>query len=292
MVCGFSVHDVGGANPLRMEYTLRVKFWGVRGSVSCAYPDFLEYGGNTACVELEILGRTVILDAGTGLPWLGNDLLKRGVKDIHLLMSHFHNDHTGGLNYFKPIYIPGHAIHIKAALNYGDRTIEDLFRQHMMAELHPVQYDALPSEVDCWGFNAGDEFDLFEGAHVKTYMLQHPAGCTSYRIEAEGKVFVYATDTEHTPGAPDMGLVAHMRDADLVIYDTTYTEQELPTKVGWGHSTWEEGVKLCQMAGAKRMAMFHYSPDYNDTQVRAMALAATQAWPGAFGAKEGMELTL
>ena len=281
-----------GANPLRMEYTLRVKFWGVRGSVSCAYPDFLEYGGNTSCVELEIAGHTVILDAGTGLPWLGNDLLKRGVKDIHLLMSHFHNDHTGGLNYFKPIYIPGHTLHIKAALNYGERTIEDLFRQHMMAELHPVQYDSLPSDIDCWGFHAGDAFDLFEGVHVKTYMLRHPAGCTSYRIEAEGKVLVYATDTEHTPGEPDVGLIEHMKNADLVIYDTTYTEEELPTKAGWGHSTWEEGVRLCQKAGARRMAMFHYSPDYNDTQVRAMVQAATAAWPGAFGAKEGMELEI
>lgn len=271
---------------------MRVKFWGVRGSVTCAYADYLEYGGNTSCVELDILGRTVILDAGSGMPWLGNDLLKRGVKDIHILMSHFHNDHTAGLNYFKPIYIPGHAIHIKGALNYGDLTIDDLFRQHMSEELHPVQYDNLASAIDCWGFQAGDSFDLFEGCRVKTYMLQHPAGCTAYRIEAEGKVLVYATDTEHAEGRPDLGLVAHMRDADLVIYDTTYTEEELPSKQGWGHSTWNEGVKLCQMAGAKRMALFHYSPDYNDDQVRAMAQAATQAWPGAFPAKEGLVVEL
>lgn len=271
---------------------MRVKFWGVRGSVSCAYPDFLEFGGNTSCVELEIAGHTVILDAGTGIPWLGNDLLKRGVKDIHLLMSHFHNDHTGGLNYFKPIYIPGHSIHIKAALNYGDRTIEDLFRQHMSEELHPVQYDHLASDTDCWGFNAGDEFDLFDGAHVKTYMLTHPAGCTGYRIEAEGKVLVYATDTEHTSGQTDEGLLELMQGADLVIYDTTYTEEELPSKVGWGHSTWNEGVRLCQLAGAKRMAMFHHSPDYNDDVMRALEADAKAAWSGAFAAKEGMEIIL
>lgn len=271
---------------------MKVKFWGVRGSVTCAYPDFLEYGGNTSCVELDILGRTVILDGGTGLPWLGNDLLKRGVKDIHLLMSHFHNDHTGGLNYFKPFYIPGHTIHIRAARNYGARTIEDLFRQHMMEELHPVQYDNLPSDIDCAGFDAGDEFDLFAGCHVKTYMLKHPAGCTSYRIEAEGKVLVYATDTEHVLGEPDLGLVEHMRGADLVIYDTTYTEEELPEKLGWGHSTWNEGIRLCQMANAKRMAMFHYSPDYNDDQVRRLAGEAAEAWSGAFASKEGMVVEL
>lgn len=281
-----------GAPPLRQEFNVRIKFWGVRGSVTCAYPDFLEFGGNTSCVELEILGRTVILDAGTGLPWLGNDLLKRGVKDITMLMSHFHNDHTGGLNYFKPIYIPGHTVKITAALNYGDLTIEDLIRRHMMAELHPVQYDHLGSTMICTGFHAGEAFDLFEGAHVKTYMLNHPAGCTSYRIEAEGKVIVYATDTEHTPGAPDLGLVEHMRDADLVIYDTTYSEEDLPDKVGWGHSTWNEGVKLCQMANVKRMGMFHYSPDYNDDQVRTLVTQASSAWSGAFGAKEGMIIEL
>lgn len=271
---------------------MRIKFWGVRGSVSCAYPDFLEYGGNTSCVELEIMGRTVIFDAGTGLPWLGNDLLRRGVHDIYMLMSHFHSDHTGGMNYFKPIYMPDHTITLKAALNYGDRSIEDLIRMHMTEEMHPVQYDNLASDMTCEGFHAGDAFDLFEGVHVKTYMLNHPAGCTSYRIEAEGKVLVYATDTEHKPGAPDLGLVEHMRDADLVIYDSTYTEEELPSKAGWGHSSWNEGVKLCQMANAKRMAMFHYSPDYNDDQVRGLVHDAAAEWPGAFGAKEGMEIIL
>lgn len=272
---------------------MRIKFWGVRGSVTCAYPDFLEYGGNTACVELEILGRTVILDAGTGMPWLGNSLLKRGVKDIILLMSHFHNDHTAGLNYFKPIYIPGHTVRILAALNYGDLTIEDLIRHHMAEELHPVQYDNLGSKVSCEGFRAGAEFDLFDGVTVKTLMLKHPAGCTSYRIEAEGKTLVYATDTEHTPGEPpNLDLVEHMRGADLVIYDTTYTEEELPSKAGWGHSSWNEGVKLCRMADAKRMAMFHYSPDYNDTQVAAMAAEAAAAWDGVIAAREGLEIEL
>lgn len=281
-----------GAPPLRLELILRIKFWGVRGSVPCAYPDFLEFGGNTSCVELEILGRTIILDAGTGLPWLGNDLLKRGVRDMHLLMSHFHNDHTAGLNYFKPMYIPGHTVRIKAALNYGDLRIEDLIRNHMTEELHPVQYDNLGSDMICEGFHAGDTFNLFEGVQVKTYMLDHPAGCTAYRIEAEGKVLVYATDTEHKPGSPDLGLVEHMRDADLVIYDCTYTEEELPSKNGWGHSTWNEGVKLCQLANVKRMAMYHYSPDYNDSNVRSMVQQASSAWSGAFGAKEGMEITL
>lgn len=271
---------------------MRIKFWGVRGSVTCAYPDYLEFGGNTSCVEVQVGAHTVILDGGTGLLWLGNDLLKRGVKDIHLLMSHFHNDHTAGLNYFKPLYIPGHAIHIKAALNYGDHTIEDLFRRHMMEELHPVQYDHLGADIDCRGFEAGDGFDLADGVRVETYMLRHPAGCTSYRIEADGKVLVYATDTEHVPGEPDLGLVEHMKDADLVIYDTTYTEEELPSKRGWGHSSWNEGVKLCQMAGARRMAMFHYSPDHNDDQVRTLAAEATAAWPGVFAAKEGLVVDL
>lgn len=271
---------------------MRVKFWGVRGSIPCSYPDFLEYGGNTACVEVNVLGQTIILDAGTGMLWLGTDLLKRGVKNLHLLMSHFHNDHTGGFNYFKPIYIPGHTVKVRAALNYGDRTIEDLIRSHMQAELHPVQYDNLGSDMECIGFHAGDAFELAPGIQVKTHMLNHPAGCTAYRIEAAGKVLVYSTDTEHTTGETDQGLVDLMHGADLVIYDTTYSQEELPSKAGWGHSTWNEGVRLCQMADAKRMAMFHYSPDYNDDEVRALEAQAHAAWPGAFGAKEGMVVEL
>ena len=272
---------------------MRIKFWGVRGSVSCAYQDFLEYGGNTSCVELEVLGRTIILDAGTGLPWLGNDLLKRGIRDVTLLMSHFHNDHTGGFNYFKHIYIPEHSVEIHAALNYGDLTVEDLIRHQLAENLHPVQYEHLPSTLGCIGFHAGDTFELLDGAvRIKTYMLNHPAGCTCYRIEAEGKVLVYATDTEHHIGETDEGLVEMMKDADLVIYDCTYTEEEFPTYVGWGHSTWNEGVRLCKLAGAKRMAMYHYSPDYNDDTVRAIEAEAKAAWDGAFGAKEGMEIVL
>jgi phosphoribosyl 1,2-cyclic phosphodiesterase len=271
---------------------VRIKFWGVRGSVSCAYADFLEYGGNTSCIELEIAGHTIILDAGTGLPWLGNNLLKRGVRNIVLLMSHFHSDHTNGFNYFKPIYIPGHTVKIYAALNYGELTVEDLIRRQLSENLHPVQYEHLPSDLECIGFHAGDTFDLFEGVHVKTYMLTHPSGCTCYRIEADGKVLVYATDTEHTPGKTDEGLVEMMQGADLVIYDCTYTEEDLPSKVGWGHSTWNEGVRLCQLAGAKRMAMFHHSPDYNDDVVRGLEAAAHAQWDGAFAAKEGMEIIL
>jgi len=271
---------------------VRVRFWGVRGSVPCAEPDFLEYGGNTACVEVEILGKTIIFDAGTGMLWLGTDLLKREVRNIYLLMSHFHNDHTGGFNYFKPIYIPGHTVQIRAALNYGERTVEDLIRHHMKAELHPVPYDNLGADMSCVGFHAGDAFDLGKDIRVKTYMLNHPAGCTAYRIEAEGKVLVYSTDTEHVPGKTDQGLVDLMRGADLVIYDSTYTEEDLPSKVGWGHSSWNEGVKLAQLAGAKRMAMFHYSPDYDDDQVRRLEASAHAVWSGAFGAKEGMEIIL
>lgn len=271
---------------------MRIRFWGVRGSVSCPDPNFLEYGGNTACVEVEIGGKTVILDAGTGLPWLSNDLIKRGVRDVDLLLSHFHADHTAGFNYFKHIYNPGSKVRIKAALNYGPLNIEDLIRRHMMAELHPVQYESLPSDLVCEGFDVGNNFDLFDGVRIETYMLQHPAGCTSYRIEAHGKVLVYATDTEHIPGQPDLGLVRHMRDADLVIYDTTYTQDELLGKKGWGHSSWNEGVKLCRMAGAKRMAMFHYSPEYDDAQVRELETQAQRAWSKVFAAQEGMEIVL
>ena len=133
---------------------------------------------------------------------------------------------------------------------------------------------------------------MFEGLHVKTYMLTHPAGCTCYRLESQGKVLVYATDTEHTPGKTDEGLVDMMRGADLVIYDCTYTEEDLPSKVGWGHSTWNEGVRLCQLAGAKRMAMYHHSPDYNDVVVRVLETAAHAEWDGAFAAREGMEIIL
>ncbi len=269
---------------------MRVKFWGVRGNIPCTDPGFLKYGGNTCCVEVEAQGERIILDAGTGLHWLGDDHLKHKIRRSHILMSHFHPDHIGGLNYFKPIYIPGHSIRIKGCHNVALGKVVSLIESTMAEDVHPKQLGDLPSEITCEDFQAGDNFDIAEGVKVRTAGLNHPGGATAYRIENSGKSVCYVTDTEHVEGEDDDDLLDLIAGADLVIYDSMFSPEEWPSKKGWGHSTWEEGIRICRKAGVGKMAMFHYSPDYDDTYLSDMETQANTRWNQAFAARDGMEV--
>jgi phosphoribosyl 1,2-cyclic phosphodiesterase len=272
--------------------SIRVKFWGVRGNIACPSPEYFAYGGNTACVELDLGGTRVILDAGTGIRQLGDEYLKQGIKDFYILMSHVHADHLAGLNYFKPIYIPGHSIHMLAGHLRGETWMTQAISEHMREEVHPMQYQMLPSNFVCEDFMAGKKFYITLDIRVVTAALNHPGGSCGYRIEYGEQTICYVTDTEHVAGETDQNIVELIRDADLVIYDTTFTEEEWPTRKGWGHSTWQEGLRLCKLAGAKKMAMFHYSPDYDDEALDKMSAEARAAWDGIIAAKDGMELIL
>ena len=123
-------------------------------------------------------------------------------------------------------------------------------------------------------------------------MLNHPNDATGYRFDYEGKSMCLITDTEHIPGKPDQNILNLIDGADLVIYDSTYTEEEFVTKVGWGHSTWEEGMKLCKMAGVKRLGIFHHDPEHDDVFMDNLASQAAATWDGAFVIQEGMEFAV
>ena len=122
--------------------------------------------------------------------------------------------------------------------------------------------------------------------------MNHPNGATGYRIEHGGKAIVYVTDTEHVPGKPDQNILGLIEGADAVIYDSTYTEEEFPNRIGWGHSTWNEGMRLCQAAGAKRLAIFHHDPDHNDDFMDKLAAEAKATWSETVVAREGMEISV
>ena len=118
----------------------------------------------------------------------------------------------------------------------------------------------------------------------------HPNGATGYRIEHDGKSICYVTDTEHIVGKPDENVLALIEGADLVIYDSTYNDEEFPAKIGWGHSTWEEGIRLCKMANVKQLAIFHHDPDHNDDFMRDVEQKAREQWEGALVSREHMIL--
>jgi phosphoribosyl 1,2-cyclic phosphodiesterase len=150
----------------------------------------------------------------------------------------------------------------------------------------------MDARIDFADFRAGDTFSPFSGTVMKSAALNHPNGATGYRIEHAGKSLCYVTDTEHVVGKLDDAILGLIQGADLVIYDSTYTDKEFPNHIGWGHSTWEEGVRLCIETEAKTLAIFHHDPDHEDSFMEKVESEARQLWSGAIVARENMRLNL
>lgn len=270
-----------------------VRFWGVRGSIACSSPDHVKYGGNTSCVEVGVGAHRFILDAGTGIRSLSKVFREDDVRTIMLLLSHTHWDHITGLPFFRPAYDPNRRMHIFAGhLKSQGLSIQRVLDHQMTEPVFPVPLEAMKAIVECEDFDAGDSFELFSDVRVRTAPLNHPNRATGYRIEHAGKVACYVTDTEHVPGRPDENILSLIAGADLVIYDSTYTDAEFPAHIGWGHSTWEEGVRLCRMAGAKQLAIFHHDPDHEDDAMDRIAEEAQAMWSGTVVTSQCMTIRL
>jgi phosphoribosyl 1,2-cyclic phosphodiesterase len=156
----------------------------------------------------------------------------------------------------------------------------------------PVPLETMRSRLVFEDFDAGDAFGIAPGLGVRTASLNHPNGATGYRLEFDGKSICYVTDTEHVVGAPDEGVLGLIEGADLVVYDSTYTDEEFPAKVGWGHSTWQEAVRLCVQAHVKQLAIFHHDPSHEDPFMTEVEQRAKETWSGAIVAREGMRIQL
>src|SRR4051812_1618690 len=272
--------------------TVEVTFWGVRGSFPCATLHHMKYGGNTSCVTFETAETAVVLDAGTGLFMLGKSLLKRGVNKATLLLSHSHTDHIIGFPFFAPAWIGTFGLTIMAGHLTNNGGVKEIFETAMRDPVFPVKLGDMGGATKFIDFNVGETFKIGNDVTVKTAPLNHPNGATAYRLEAEGKALCYVTDTEHVPGKPDKKVAELIKGADLVVYDSTYTDDEFPKKVGWGHSTWQEGVRLFKASGVKRLAIFHHDPDHTDEYMDRVDDDARHNWDKAFVAREGMVIPL
>jgi len=270
-----------------------VRFWGVRGSVPCPGNGTARYGGNTACVEVRCGDRLLVFDAGSGLRQLGNCLAQTDADvQADIFLTHCHIDHIAGLPFFAPAYRPASQIRVWAGDLLPERALSQVARIVMSEPLFPGRSGIFKANITFRDFHVGQVLQPDAGITVRTAPLNHPGRATGYRVEFGNRVISYITDTEHRPGKPDDNVMALAKGADLMIYDGNFTDEEFTTHAGWGHSTWQEGVRILAAAGAKRLAIFHHDPDHDDEFLDAVQTQARARHPGAIVAAEGMTLKI
>jgi phosphoribosyl 1,2-cyclic phosphodiesterase len=268
------------------------RFWGVRGSLACPGVDTLRYGGNTPCVEVRCGDHVLVFDAGTGLRELGDALADHGATELDLFLSHTHLDHVVGLPFCRPLFNPKLRARIWAGHLLPEERVKNVLSTLMMPPLFPVPLDIFQAEVSFNDFHAGETLTPKPGITVRTAKLNHPNRSTGYRVEFGDRAICYITDTEHLVGEPDRNVLDLIAGADIAIYDATYTDAEFPKYIEWGHSTWQEAVRLGRAAKVKRMVIFHHMPGRTDAALDKIGAEAAQQLPGTVVAREGMTLAL
>jgi phosphoribosyl 1,2-cyclic phosphodiesterase len=270
--------------------SLKIRFWGVRGSIAAPGPETAGVGGNTSSVEVECGKTRILFDAGTGLRRLGDELLRAGPVNAHLLLSHHHWDHIQGLPFFVPLYLPSTELTVIGPM--AERhSMHDVLSHQMTSPVFPVRLEEVPCRLETREVRGGDRFEIGD-IGVRVAKLNHPGGVLAYRLDFQGQSVVYATDTEHY-SCVDPALCALAAGADVLIYDAQYTPAEYrgesgPSKVGWGHSTYEDGAKLAREAGVGRLVLFHHDPRRTDAGVAEIERLARELFPSTIAAREGM----
>lgn len=269
-----------------------VKFWGTRGSVPVSGEAHARYGGNTSCIELQCGPHHLVFDAGTGIREAGDALIAAGVAQIDLFFSHSHYDHIIGLPYFAPIYHPNTNVTLWSGHLAGQMTTHEMVRHFMRAPWFPIGPDICRAMLGFRDFKSGDVLTPYEGLTIRTGSLDHPGGAIGYRVEWAGKVVALIFDTEHRGDMLDPAVLDLIDGADLVVYDCTYTDDEMPRRFGYGHSTWRHGIKLVRAANAGKLIMFHHAPDRSDDAIDAMEIEAQTEYPDAIAARDGLKIEL
>ncbi|WP_061215228.1 MBL fold metallo-hydrolase [Syntrophomonas wolfei] len=268
-----------------------VTFWGVRGSLPVPGPHTIKYGGNTSCVQVQIDQRLFILDAGTGIYHLGQHLLKsQSPISGEIFISHTHWDHIQGFPFFAPAFIKGNRF-ILYGQSKVNSTFADLMKGQMIYQHFPVSLEGMGARIEFHELDNGSEMDLGEQIRLRTVHTNHPNGSLAYRLDYDGRSCCYITDTEHY-SCVDPHLKAFCEETDLMIYDSNYTDEEYPRFLGYGHSTWQEGIKLAQAAGAKKLVLFHHDKARSDEEMEKIEKEAQRCFPNCIAAREGLVIAL
>jgi phosphoribosyl 1,2-cyclic phosphodiesterase len=275
---------------------MKIRFWGTRGSVPTPGKETVRYGGNTPCVEVRLANEElIILDAGTGIRGLGDQLIHKGAAvKAHILISHPHWDHIQGFPFFKPAFVTGTELTIIGSES-NNAPLNRWISDQMNSTYFPVQIDQMKAKI-AFRAVAEETFEV-EGASVTSRYVNHPAFALGFRVEYGGKTLVYVSDNEpfdrevarssrnvdnriielyrSSKGDPNERIYEFAREADILIHDSTYTPEEYKTHVGWGHSHYLFSLEVARKAGARRLVLFHHDPSHSDDDLEAI-LASCQ----------------
>ncbi|MBF0482793.1 MAG: MBL fold metallo-hydrolase [Desulfovibrionaceae bacterium] len=269
---------------------MRLTFWGTRGSIGVPGPDTVVYGGNTTCLGIETCDETIILDAGTGIRGLGVELARSMPVTCSIFISHTHWDHIQGLPFFVPLFVPGNTIKICGTFDpVNNKDLREVLAAQMDYNYFPVRSAELAADISYLTLREGQTVDC-GSAQVTPVIMNHPVISFGYKVSCGGKSVFFTGDHEdyaniYEPGDPfyeeyetiilqkRAQIAGSIRGVDVLVSDCQYTEEEYPSKAGWGHSTPSMAVALAQAAGVKRLFLTHHEPTRPDA---AMALFHAQ----------------
>ena len=276
---------------------LKVRFWGVRGSIPCPGRSTVEYGGNTSCLEIRAGSRLIILDLGTGVKplgdWIMENEFRNGPLNMDIFISHTHWDHIMGFPMFTPIFIPGTKMRIRGPVSFNDDTLAAIIGDQLSYRYWPVRQSELAAQIEYQELKE-TTLDLGDGIKVTTKYLNHPILCLGYRFEYQGKSIVTAYDHEpfrnlfpvdpedpsYNEEAANEGeaaakeenekIIRFFSGADVLIHDTQFTAEEFAKHLGWGHSSYDDAIESAVNAGVRKLVFFHHDPNRSDDQLDAM----------------------
>lgn len=293
---------------------MKVRMWGVRGSIPSPGPHTARYGGNTTCIEVRSDDDSlIILDAGTGIFPLANSLLARLPVTANIFITHTHWDHIQGLPFFVPLYIPGNKAVIHGAYDIITmQGIEQVMSVQLQYSYFPIREAELKAAIEYVTLTVGEAVAVGD-ATVTPVLMNHPVTDLGYRVECQGKSMFFTGDHEpwtniYPPDDPEHAdyqamvdqrlseLDAAIGPVDLLIVDAAYTREEYPQKIGWGHGTFDTAIAMARRIGAKRLLCTHHEPTRSDDALEKVFAAALERHPDpgceVMLAREGLEIVL
>jgi len=249
-----------------------IRCWGSRGSIAVSGRECLKYGGDTTCLEVVSgSGDLIIIDAGTGIRALGNELVKNGRRRMNIILTHPHWDHLSGFPFFKPLYRKQSDIHVRGPRTTRD-SVMNIVSKTMSPPYFPVELEDINADISF--HSTGPESFEIGGVKIRSIPLNHTNRGVGYRLEEGGRSFVFLTDNElshpHPDGLKREDYERFSEGADLLFHDAEFTPEDYRRKKGWGHSVYVETVELALKAGVKKLGLFHHNQDRTDGEIDAI----------------------